>query len=63
MTAPACSRYDDALRRINELLATEQTAGSLRRYLSSFGEHSSTGSSTTRPLMSSPWPTSGLSGN
>jgi hypothetical protein len=37
MTAPACSRYDDALRRINELLATEQPADNLRRYLSSFG--------------------------
>lgn len=37
MTAPACSRYDDALWRINELLATEQAADNLRRYLNSFG--------------------------
>jgi hypothetical protein len=37
MTAPACSRYDDALGRIKELLATEQPVGDLRRYLTSFG--------------------------
>jgi hypothetical protein len=37
MTAPECSRYDDPLRRINELLATEQAAENLRRNLNSFG--------------------------
>jgi hypothetical protein len=37
MTAPVCSRYDDALRRINELLATEIPADNLHRYFSSFG--------------------------
>jgi Family of unknown function (DUF6308) len=37
MTAPACSRYDDALGRIKELLAAEQSVSSLRRYLHSFG--------------------------
>lgn len=36
MTAPVCSRYDDALRRINELLATDQAADNLRRYLNTF---------------------------
>ena len=37
MAAPACSRYDDALGRIKELLAAEQAVGNLRRYLQSFG--------------------------
>ena len=37
MAASACSRYSDALSRIKELLATERTAGNLRRYLSSYG--------------------------
>ena len=37
MTAPTCSRYDDALGRIKGLLATEQPVGDLRRYLNSFG--------------------------
>jgi len=37
MATPACARYRDALRRINELLATEQAADDLHRYLSSFG--------------------------
>jgi len=37
MTAPTCSRYDDALGRIKKLLATEQPVGNLRRYLNSFG--------------------------
>jgi hypothetical protein len=37
MAAPACSRYDDALGQIKELLATEQATSNLRRYLSSFG--------------------------
>ena len=37
MAAPACNRHSDALSRIKELLTTEQAAGNLRRYLSSYG--------------------------
>lgn len=36
MAPPACSRYADAICRIKKLLATEQAAENLQRYLASF---------------------------